>query len=392
MKKIIIAVFCLFTMALQAQKAETVYSVAKEQKEMSWYETQQKLWKELTVKNKLDANAWYGYYSATRAMRNSCYNEKDPEGSAKKRKEYSDLCSQIVEAAYKAVPNSFEANHLKWWDGGNDQKYLPFLMKAYEINPNDGRTYGDLMIYYETIRNRPEFNKFCNKLYQANDLPVGILNWGYNLFSELDQNAVVFMAGDNDTYAGWILQGAKQYRTDITVINTSLIVMDDYRNKLFKELKFPALNVSLDNEESSENYAKSREKIMEHILKNTAGVPVYVSVSAISEFEGKYAENLFLTGLAYKYASAPFDNISLIRRNYEKRYLMDYLKEIFSYNRGNKHAETFDGMYLPSMLKLYKHYKQSEELGKLKQLEEMIQLISKRTGQESEVKALLNEQ
>lgn len=358
---------------------------------MSWYELQQRLWKEETIKNKQDANAWYNYYSATRAMRNSCYDEKDPQGSAQKREQYTQQGHQIVEDAYKAVPNSFEANHMKWWDGGNQDQYLPFLLKAYEINPNDVRTYDDLMIHYEVTRNKAEFSKFCNKEYVANDLSATMLNWAYNLLSELDENAVVFTVGDNDTYSAWIVQEAKNFRKDVKVINTFLIQKDDYRNKLLAELKLPPLAVSLDKETSPEQFQAKSKQIFDHFLKNTAGVPVYISVSGISQFEADYSENLFITGLAYKYSTAPFDNISLIRRNYEKRYLLDYLKEHFSFNPMDKHAENFDAMYLPSMLKLYKHYQESEELFKMHALEASIIAISEKSGQQGEIHEFLDE-
>lgn len=387
MKKIIIGIFCFTALQLHAQKPEKVESIAREQREISWYEQQQKLWKAETVKNKKNANAWYNYYSATRALRNSYYDDRDPAGAAKKREQYTEQGHQIVEEAYKAVPGSFEANHMKWWDGGNQSQYLPYLMKAYEIDPGDVRAYDDLMIHYEISRNKSEFSKFCNKLYVANDLPANLLNWAYNILSELDERAVLLTAGDNDTYAAWIVQEAKNFRKDVTIINTSLLMLDDYRNKLVAELKLPPLNVSL----SQMTYEDGHQKVMDHLLKNNSGIPVYVSVSGISEFEKDYSENLFITGLAYRYSPASFDNISQIRRNYEKRYLLDYLKESFSFNVMNKHAELFDAMYLPSMLKLYKHYKESEETAKMKMLETTLKAIGERTGQQNEVREMLKD-
>lgn len=385
MKKIIICAFiCLHFFAANAQQLETVYSVAREQRSMEWYQTQQQLWKAETQKNKLDATAWYNYYSATRAMRNSCYSERDPEGSAKKREEYSQQCAQIVEEAYKVIPNSFEANHMKWWDGNNNPALVPFLMKAYEINPNDTRAYEDIMIQYELRRERANFNHFANKLYLANELPSSLLNWGYNLLAELDQNAIVFTAGDNDTYAGWIVQGAKKFREDVTIINTYLITDDDYRKILFKELNIPPLDIKV-NKGPQEDAGKNQEIVFEHILKNKVGIPVYISTTAISYFDKKFAENLYLTGLAYKYSAEEIDNISIIQRNYESRYLLDYLKQNFSFHSMNTHSKYFDETYIPSMLKLYKHYQESESFFKMKALEPLILSISENSGQQTEI-------
>lgn len=223
MKKIFFALFSIGILSANAQQPETVYSVAREQRSMDWYSTQQKLWKEETVKNKLNANAWYNYYSATRAMKNSCYNDQDPVASLKQKETLIKQANQIVEEAYKAIPTSFEANYLKWWNGNNDPVLLQYLQKAYEIDPSDVRTYDDLMIQAVLNRDQNQFKKFSNQLYLANDLPASLLNWGYNVLAELEQNAIVFTAGDNDTYACWIVQGAKNFRTDVTVINTYLI-------------------------------------------------------------------------------------------------------------------------------------------------------------------------
>ena len=155
-----------------------------------------------------------------------------------------------------------------------------------------------------------------------------MLNWGYNILSELDENAVLFTCGDNDTYSGWIIQAVKNFRKDVTIVNTSLIMIDDYRNRLFKELGYPSLE--LKTPQSNEEYDANTNLIFAHFFKGKR--PVYVSATAMSFFEKEFGSKLYVTGLAYKYSESEFDNVSLIRRNYEKRYLLDYLKQLFSYN------------------------------------------------------------
>jgi hypothetical protein len=63
----------------------------------------------------------------------------------------------------------------------------------------------------------------------------GLLYYNYNTLSGLKPNAIVLTFGDNDTYPLWLLQ-AKGIRTDVTVINVYLFLIDDYRNKVMKEL------------------------------------------------------------------------------------------------------------------------------------------------------------
>ncbi len=383
MKSIIVSVCIAICFIGTAQKPETVYGFAKEQREQSWYETQLKLWKAEIDKDKTNGNAWYNYYKAARGLRNLSSDNTE------KRTEYQSICAKIVEDAYTAIPYSFEANALKWAEGGNSKELFPYLKKAYEINPDDARIYEDLATYYETAHNKTEYSKACQLMYNGNVINASILNWGYNMLSEVDQNAIIFTAGDNDTYSAWVVQEAKQFRKDVKIVNLSLMIFDDYRNKLFKELNMPPLDVVLEAAVTQEEFDKSKEMVINHFIANGEKRPVYVAVSAIQSLNEKWSENLYLTGLTYKYATEEFDNTSIILRNYEHRYLMDHLKMTFFSSIGEKMADQLNGCYLPSMLKLYQHYKDSEQTAKMKELEELLILISHKSGQESEVMAII---
>lgn len=377
MKTIIsIIMFCVVSFSY-AQELETVYSITKERHELSWYETQLKLWKVEIDKNEQNANAWYNYYSAARALRNLSVHE-----DGKPKEEYIELCKTISEDAIKKIPETFEGNHLYWWQQGLGSNKVEYLEKAHKISPNDPRAFDDLLINYELKRNKEGVKNICNKMYDGNELAPSILNWGYNLLSGLDKNAVIFTHGDNDTYALWIIQNAKEHRKDVTVINTSLILLDEYRKHITDELGLPEIEL--------EKTAEGQMNVCKAILTNDKDVPVYVAVTAISQFsEPSIKENLYLTGLAYKYCKTSFNNMGTIQRNFEKRYLLDHLKVNFGYHLGNDVARNIEGLYLPSLIKLYKHYSESENLSRKAEVEELIIRISERTGQQSEVYEVL---
>lgn len=365
-----------------SQKPQTIYSIVKDRKELKWYEEQAELWKQEIDKDVKNASAWYNYYAANRAMRNLHYGNQD------KQKEFSEKCSQIVNEAYQNVPNSFEANHMKWWNSGNDKTAFEYLQKAYSTNPNDSRTFVDLMTHYEITQEKEKYSEFCKKYFIANELAAPVLNWGYNILSEVDRNAIIFTAGDNDTYPIWVVQEEKNFRKDVKNINTHLILMDDYRNKLFASLDLPKLDVTLDSAKSTEEYNEKVKSIFNHIIDNYKKGTIHVAVNAMVQFDN-WSEEFVLVGLSYKYSKENFDNVSIIRRNFEHRYLLDHLKEVFSYNIGNGVADRMDALYLPLMVKLYKHYVQCEEVEKQTELLQLIISISERTGQQTEISSLL---
>jgi formylglycine-generating enzyme required for sulfatase activity len=382
MKQITLILTLLIVANIFGQKPQTVYSIVKDRHEISWYETQFDLWEKEVEKNNKDANAWYNYYASSRALRNLTQGDD--------RKLYDSLCGQITDQAYEAVPNTFEGNHLKWWNSGNDEEAFKYLKKAYEISPNDSRSYVDLMTYYETKLDYENYSKFCKLHYEANELSAPILNWGYNILAEAERNAIILSAGDNDTYPIWTIQEYKSFRKDVKNINTSLILLDDYRNKLFNQLNLPALDIDFTKIKSMEDYQNKVNQVYEHILTNYDG-PIHVCVGAIHQLDD-WSDNLHLVGLSYFYSEEGIDNISIIKRNYENRYLLDYLQEVFSHNISNSVADYMNALYLPSMVKLYKHYVKSESKDKQTKLLQLIIQISERSGQQTEIADLLEEE
>jgi hypothetical protein len=363
-----------------SQKPETVYSIATEVKETSWYENQVKLWKAEIDKNEKNGEAWTNYYAALRALRNLAPHASD------EREKYIDLCSKIPGEVQKAMPNTFESHFLTYIElegaGGKQEE----LLKAAAINPYHPQILDELLIHYALKRDQKNFELYGKKMFEANDMPVGMLNWGYNVLAEMDENAILFTCGDNDTYSTWLVQAVKNFRKDITVVNMYLIQLDDYRNTLFKELGYEPLE--LEAPQTEEEYGAYMKRVYDHFFQGKRSV--YVATTAIKLFEKEYADKLYLTGLAYKYSESAFDNVSIIRRNYEKRYLLDYLQEVFASNIADLKAEEFNGMYLASMIKLYQHYVESEELAKRLELEPLLLRTAEQSGQQSEMLELLS--
>ncbi|MCL2261088.1 MAG: DUF2723 domain-containing protein [Fibromonadales bacterium] len=66
-----------------------------------------------------------------------------------------------------------------------------------------------------------------SKDYIARDFAMNVLN-------SVPQNGILITYGDNDTYPLWYMQLAKNYRTDVVVINETLFYSDWYKEQIFK--------------------------------------------------------------------------------------------------------------------------------------------------------------
>lgn len=373
-RSIVFSLFFLFFQA-QAQQAEKVYSITKEYREVAWYEQQQKLWKAEIDKNNKNVAAWENYYSATRALKLTApYQHTDEEKQKQVRDNYQKQGDLIVLEAAKAIPNSYEYYYIKYWNDGF--KNEADLLKAYEIDPNDERSYENLLVNYLLKNDAEKVAFFGKKLFEANHFPASMLNWGYNILAELDENAVLFTAGDNDSYSCWVVQEALGFRKDVQVINTSLILENDYRNQVWEKLEYPKNEFKISAE-------ADKKRIFEHFFAGKR--PVYVSSTAIRQFNSDWESELYLTGLAYKHCKTALDNASIIRRNYEKRYLLNYLNEQFSVHLADEVSKNLNATYLPSLIKLYQLYSESEDWIKQKEIEPLLLKLAEESNQQSEI-------
>jgi len=140
--------------------------------------------------------------------------------------------------------------------------------------------------------------------------------YAYNILAGLDQDAIVFTNGDNDTFPIWYLQEVEKFRTDVTVVNLSLVNLPWY----IKQLKHNPVK-PLAIKRSDEEIDALRHRVFEDpktgertiimikdymvhdiITTNYSGVnnPVFFAVTIPQENMARYFPNMVMEGMAYR--------------------------------------------------------------------------------------------
>lgn len=380
MKKLFIAfLLCFWLPAAFAQTPEPILSFATYVKPSSYYKEQAQLWKKETEKDQNNAYAWYNYYRATRNLVRT--DTTDKRSQELKYKQQGD----IIDAMKKAVPNSYEYNLAKWMHHGQNFAYLKHLKKADELGPNRTEHLSDMAGWGEIERDRQKRDKYC-KLWLENGLvSPGLMYYNYNTLCGLKPNAIVLTFGDNDTYPLWLLQ-AKGIRTDVTVINVYLFLIDDYRNKVMKELGTQYKHFeALDTINAEQEYKWFRTDMVKTLATNKKGYPVYMVVSCDDEYSQPIASDLYLTGLTYEYSTTTLDNIAVLKKNYEQVFALDYLDKVFYKDISYDIVKRINLNYIIPFIKLYDHYKLSGDLQKANGVKEKLLHISKGMPEETDI-------
>lgn len=380
MKKIVLIIIAItinFSL-LNAQEPEQVYPITKIHKSHEWYKNQAELWWKELEKNKKNENAWYNYFLANRMASLSFDNHGDNKKKYFEETKYLMNTDSIVSQAQVFIPNTFTSEYIIWRNHGTDPKDFSHLQKAYNINPDFFGINLEMVSYYEAQCNTEKRKIYNNRGFKLNELSSGILSYNYNVLMTAKPNSAIITFGDNDSFPIWMLQDALGIRQDVTVLNTYLLCIGEYRDKVFKKLNIPSLTKVFSDGATSDN----RNEIFNHIIINKPkDLNIYIGLPAWKQFKD-YSENLYLVGLALEYSTENIDNIALLRNNFENNYALDYLSNRFEYDMSASIVDRMNINYLPAIFKLYEHYKISGDLNKANKLKVLGLQIAEKNDQD----------
>lgn len=363
----------------QSANPEKVYFVREAGiKNIDWYRQQASLWEKETEKTPRNAAAWFNYYLAT---------EYSFWGNSAAQTEKQTQLTGILNNMEKNIPGSFEYYLLK---NRLDHDDFAALEKAYQIQPDNPHTYYDFILYFELNGNVGKFREFNQKLYESRDIATGLLDYNYNMLMSLDQNAILFTNGDNDTYPCWVLQQAKTVRPDVTILNVHLIRNQDYLARKLSERNIRLSQEALPKADSPDFIAQ----LCRAIGSQYPEAPLYFAVTVYEETIEPLTANLFLEGLANRYSPQRYDNVARVKENLENKFRLDYLRYDWYSETHPSTATVVSALnqnYISGMTILYEYYSENKQPSPAEYWKNFAFDIARQGGKEQELKKYFEE-
>ena len=425
MKKINILIFTVLFAGIamgQEIKRETIKKSAsrvgvKLDYNQEWYQTQKKLWKEEVEKNPKSEEAWLNYYHATFYGDHPNYDQdslKYPWGNNNWYEQvYLDSygknasAMKIVNEMEKYIPKTFTFYYCKSNQLGKNQGAENYMIKAYEMQPENPLTYHKLILYYEMKGDLLKRREVVNKLYKNGNFSFGSLNYCYNLLMTVDKGGVLLTRSwYNSSFLMWILQDVFNVRSEVVHLNEIMLFDSTYRDVILNRLNIKLSDLEREKISPETDLQRKTQILAQKTLEfyDFRGfdlfyfAPSYFATQSIIQialekskkkfyvspyakgFVGRF-ENLYNVGLLLQYSKEDIDNIALIRRNFRKRYKLDYIETGFY----NKEYEHFGLTYVSGLLTIFQHAKESEDIEEMEWSKRLLEkIVEKILEKESE--------
>lgn len=373
----------------QDDKPQKVHSIIYIRKDFEWYVQQYELWEKELDKNKKDPDAWMNVITAARMAKITSPDDEKREFWKKTEHESFEGFEKYLKGTYEFwILKRWQA-FIEWDDVENPDLLKErrniiqeYCLNAYKMNPDRWDVYGNLMNFYIEEGYDTKTKEIAERWLASGNITYSLYALNYNMLSSCSENAILFTQGDNDTYPTWILQNAKNFRSDVTVINIWLAHNNrEYRNTIFAKANIPAMN---DNPES-------KDIIVNHVLKNMSNKEVYFAPNfEISSYDS-LAEKVFNVGAAMVYSEHDFNNSSLLVFNFENIYLLDQLKFSIQYEEWPEKAKETNFIYISGLYTLLQHYTLTKQQTKVDDTKQMILNIVSGTKYEADIKKSLEQ-
>lgn len=340
--------------------------------------------KQKVKENPKDEKAWMQYAGRLQTLKGISLllpvkPSVTPTVGANIQKEFDEMMAEMKQS----IPNTATYEVMRNMNIKPGEKRMPFE----EIIDK----WPDAILHYPTymavsLRDEKRLKDICVRWYQSGEFPAQLLNFAYNELASADKDAIIFMGGCLDLYGVKVLQNAKDVFKDKKIIMYAFLSDFMYMDKLTEELGIPKYKEEKDTigysspQDFMKTYSKKIKRQVDHIIQYT-NRPVYFTITMDELSKSVFKDNLHSEGLLMKYSPKSYDNLAVMRRNFENVYLMDHLRETFYPETLATTAfdpqltEALNLYYVPAFKALLQFYKESGDLNHYDKLYSLLKSV-----------------
>jgi hypothetical protein len=136
-------------------------------------------------------------------------------------------------------------------------------------------------------------------------------DYAYNILQSCDRNAILYTNGDNDTFPLWFIQEVEKVRTDVRVVNLSLLNTPWYIHQIKDQMGVPITKTREQIDalvpvriQGYDRIWRVQDEMVKHIItnsqKNGWNPPVYFAMTVASENMLGLEDHLILEGMVHR--------------------------------------------------------------------------------------------
>lgn len=172
----------------------------------------------------------------------------------------------------------------------NDQEEaLEVLNRCRKVAPDNELGLSLLASVHTRRGELDEADKVMNTIFQQHVIAAPLQDYAYNMLVGLPEGAVLVTGGDNDTYPPLALQAGMEFRTDVVVINRSMLNVPAFAKAIFARHPNIDPGYDIDHHVTTQAQDGKVNLLAATLLKKMIEqkkAPVYFVVSANSEQHG----------------------------------------------------------------------------------------------------------
>jgi len=354
---------CFFAqLELQAAEPQPVKSYLQEYRGTSWYAAQVTAWQKVIDQNPQNEKAWFNLYNA---MRLSGQREKLPA---------------LLAEMKRSIPGTPTEALVELRHNSKEQDIEPLMRKVEKTNPQH-----PILLKIKFFRAYQSGAKealapTAHAWYETGYFDAELLAFAHNMLMSVEPNAVLLTFGDADTFPVWILQYALGVRKDVRVLNIHTLETPEDRKVRGDFLRLSLTQLKPENLTPAER--------IEQIVAANPDDHFYTAITMPAQIGNALKKPLWLTGLASFYGDEKDAYQSILRKNWEEKFLLDHLRVPLSPKPSYITSVMMSANYLIPMTFLQQYYESLGEPEKVEALEHIVQTVAERSGQTAQLNAL----